>query len=390
MLRAQRMNGLESSIFSDLEQARRQKEASGTDCINFSIGTPDLAPPRHLMDVISREAAKPDQYRYAICDLPELTHAVERWYRRRYDVALPAGGVQSLMGSQEGLAHIALTLVDPGDVVLVPDPCYPIFSVGPKVAGAEIIPVPLLESEGWRMDLASVPESVAKRAKLIIASYPNNPTCALAPAGFYEELVAFAKNHDIAVLHDNAYSELTTPEAPGGSFLSVPGAMEVGIEFNSLSKTWNVPGCRISFAVGNPEIIGNLRLLKSHLDYGVFLPFQRFAIAALEGPQDFISTVRGTYAARRKTLVDSFADAGWKIPMPAGTMFAWAPLPEGWTDSLAFSMHLIETAGVMVVPGVSFGKRGEGYVRLALVQTEARIREAAERISRIGSLNRVI
>ena len=386
MMRAQRMTGLESAIFTDLEQARRQKEASGTDCINFSIGTPDLPPPQHLMDIIARESAKPDQYRYAICDLPELTLAVEGWYRRRYGVTLPAGGVQSLMGSQEGLAHIALTLVNPGDIVLVPDPGYPVFSVGPKMAGADVRTVPLVKTQGWRMDLSQIPEDVADRAKLIIASYPNNPTCSLAPVGFYEELVQFAKRHDIIVLHDNAYSELTTPEAPGGSFLAVPGAMEVGIEFNSLSKTWNVPGCRISFAVGNPAVIESLRLLKSHLDYGVFLPFQRAAIAALEGPQDFVSVVQNTYVSRRKALVSSFAEAGWPIPMPEGTMFAWAPLPEGWTDSLAFAMHLIERAGVMVVPGVSFGVGGEGYVRLALVQTEERIREAAMRIHSAGAL----
>ena len=386
MVGAQRMSGLDSAIFTDLEQARRHKEACGTDCINFSIGTPDLPPPERILEVISREAAKPGQYRYAICDLPELTEAVHAWYARRYGVMLPAGGVQSLMGSQEGLAHIALTMVNPGDVVLVPDPGYPIFSVGPLMADAQLVRVPLLAEQGWRMDLDSVPPDLAARAKLLIASYPNNPTCAVAPPGFYRDLVRFAKRYDIAVVHDNAYSELTDPGSPGGSFLAEPGAMDVGIEFNSLSKTWNVPGCRISFAVGNPEMIGALRLLKSHLDYGVFLPFQYAAMEALNGSQDFVRTVRETYMDRKKALVSSFAEAGWHLPEPAGTMFAWAPLPPGWTDSMAFAMHLIEVAGIMVVPGVSFGPRGEGYVRIALVQQHARILEAAQRLRSTGAL----
>ena len=386
MHRAQRMNGLESAIFTELEQARRRKEAEGTDCINFSIGTPDLPPPKHLTDCIAREAANPDNYRYAICDRPELTQAVESWYLRRYGVQLPKGGVQSLMGSQEGLSHIALTLVDPGDVVLVPDPGYPIFSVGPRLAGASLYPVPLRAADGWRMDLGAVPEDVAARAKLIIASYPNNPTCACAPAGFYTELVRFAKRYGITVLHDNAYSELTDPAFPGGSFLAEPGAMDVGVEFNSLSKTWNIPGCRISFAVGNPEIVGAIRLLKSHLDYGVFLPFQQTAIEALNGPWDFVDQVRDTYMRRKRVLTQAFGQAGWHVPEPDGTMFAWAPLPEGWHDSMTFSMHLIEKAGVMVVPGVSFGPGGEGHVRIALVQTEARIREAADRLASTGAL----
>lgn len=389
MIRAQRMNGLESAIFTDLEQARRRKEASGTDCINFSIGTPDLPPPDHIIEVISRETARAAQYRYAICDLPELTLAVEHWYQRRYGVWLPSGGVQSLMGSQEGLAHIALTMINPGDVVLVPDPGYPIFSVGPLMADARLVRVPLRAEDGWRMDLDSIPPDVAASAKLLIASYPNNPTCAVAPPGFYRDLVRFAKQHDIVVVHDNAYSELTDPNRLGASFLAEPGAMEVGIEFNSLSKTWNIPGCRISFAVGNPDIIASLRLLKSHLDYGVFLPFQHAAIAALNGPQTFVETVRDTYMRRRKTLVAAFAEAGWHLPEPAGTMFAWAPLPQGWTDSMAFSMHLIETAGIMVVPGISFGPLGEGYVRIALVEPESRIREAAERLRATGALHRV-
>ena len=369
-----------SSVFTELDKELKKREAQCLDCINFSIGTPDLPPPEHIMGTIIRESSVVKNYRYAISDLPELLDAAVLWYKTRYNVELVPHQVQSLMGSQEGLAHAALALTKPGDIVLTPDPGYPIFHAGPMIAGAKVVRVPLDPKNGWRMELDAIPEETARAAKLIIVSYPNNPTATVAPQGFYEELVCFAKKYDVMVIHDNAYSELTFDGMVGESFLATPGAVDVGIEFNSLSKTWNIPGCRISFALGNTEMIAAIRGLKSHLDYGMFFPFQKAAIAALSGSWDFVANVRATYERRRNLLCESFSEAGWLIPKSTGTMFVWAPLPGGRRDSLQFTLDLIENTGVIVVPGVSFGERGEGYVRIALVQSEEKIMEAAKQI----------
>jgi LL-diaminopimelate aminotransferase len=382
MLFSNRTSVLTSAIYAELEARKNELLRAGREVINFSIGTPDLPPAPHIMKVLSEEAALPGNYRYAIKDLPELTEAVIGWYQRRFGVQLEPEEIVSLNGSQDGLAHIALTLADPGDPVLVPDPGYPIFSIGPYLAGAEIIRMPLLEANDYLIDFEAIAPEVARRARLMVISYPNNPVTAVAPFEFYEKLVWFAKKYEIVVLHDNAYCELVFDGRKCGSFLNVSGAKEVGVEFNSLSKTYNMPGCRISFAMGNRRVIEQLRNLKSHLDYGVFLPVQKAAIAALTGPQDCVAETVRAYERRRDLLLDGFAGIGWHIPKTAATMFMWAPVPTQYPSSVDFIFDLLEKTGVILVPGSSFGPGGEGHIRLAMVQSEAKIRRAIELIGR--------
>ena len=383
---AKRTAALDSAIFARLDQKKKELLRAGRDAIDFSIGTPDLPPAPHIMQALHEEALQPGNYRYAIADLPELTDAVIQWYRRRFAVELEPDQILAMNGSQDGLAHIALTLADPGDLVLVPDPGYPIFSVGPQLAGAELFKMPLLAENRFLIDFAAIPPAIARRARLMIVSYPNNPVTAVAPPEFYERLIRFAKEYDIVVLHDNAYCELVFDGARGGSFLNYPGAMTIGLEFNSLSKSYNIPGCRLSFAMGNRDLVGQLRKLKSHLDYGIFLPLQKAAIAALNGPQDCVAETVRTYQHRRDLLIDGLGAVGWRIPKTPATMFMWAPIPARFDSSLEFTFELMERTGVIVVPGSSFGEGGEGYVRLAMVQSDERIQKAIAEIDGCGIL----
>lgn len=384
---SKRMEGLASAIFFQLENRRNELLRQGREAINFSVGTPDLSPAPHIMKVMEEEVRNPENYKYAIKDRSELIDAVIGWYRRRFEVGLDPDEILSMMGSQDGLAHIALTMADPGDVVLVPDPGYPIFNVGPSLACARISKMPLHKENSFLIDLDAIEPATAHAARLMIVSYPNNPVTAVAPPEFYEKLVWFAKKYDIVIVHDNAYCELVFDGGRGGSFLSIPGARDVGIEFNSLSKSHNVTGCRISFALGNRKIIEQLRNLKSHLDYGMFLPVQKAAVAALNGPQDSVAETRAIYQRRRDLMVEGFSEIGWKMNKPPATMFVWAPVPEKYKSSVEFTFELLERTGVIVVPGSSFGEMGEGYVRLALVQPEDRIRRAIELIKRSGILS---
>lgn len=384
---SERMDGLASAIFSQLENKRSALIASGREAINFSIGTPDTPPASHLMQVLQEEAGCAENYRYAVKDMPELIEAVMGWYRRRFEVELAPDEILGLMGSQDGLAHISLTLVDPGDHVLVPDPGYPIFNVGPSIACASVYKMPLLQRKGFLIDLDAIPATVAHNAKLMIVSYPNNPVTAIAPPEFYEKLVWFAKKYDIVVVHDNAYCELMFDGKKGMSFLSFPGAKDVGVEFNSLSKSHNIPGCRLSFALGNRKVIEQLRNLKSHLDYGIFLPFQKLGIAALTGSQESVRKTVETYQKRRNLLVEGLAEIGWVMDKPPATMFVWAPIPSKYKTSVEFTFDLLEKTGIIVVPGSSFGEMGEGYVRLALVQPEEKIIKAIALIRASGILS---
>lgn len=381
---SKRMDGLTSAIFSQLHIKKSELLKNNRQVIDFSIGTPDLPPAKHVIDVLSHECSKLENYKYAINDLPELTEAAIRWYERRYGVSLEKDEIVSMMGSQDGLSHIALTISDPGETVMVPDPCYPIFEVGPKLACANIYKMPLLRKNNFLIDFDSIDATIAHKAKLMIVSYPNNPVTATAPPEFYEKLIWYAKKYEIIVLHDNAYSELIFDGNIGTSFLSFKGAKDIGVEFNSLSKSHNMPGCRISFALGNKKIIGQLKTIKSHLDYGVFLPVQRAAIAALDGPQDCVEFTRRTYEERRNVLYKAFNDIGWKIDKTPATMFSWLPLPEGYSSSVDFTMELIDKTGVIVVPGSSFGDSGNGFVRLAMVEPEERIIMAANEIKKSG------
>ncbi|MCY6371006.1 aminotransferase class I/II-fold pyridoxal phosphate-dependent enzyme [Clostridium ganghwense] len=383
---SRKMEGLTSAIFSQLRDKKEELLAQGQEVIDFSIGSPDILPAPHIVKAIEEAVADPLNYRYAVNDLPELTEMVIKWYDRRYGVELKKEEIVSLQGSQEGLAHIALTLVNEGDTVLTPDPGYPIFNIGPFLSGAKVERIPLLKKNNYIMDLDSISSDIAYKTKMMIVSYPNNPTTAIAPMEFYEKLVWFAKKYDIAVIHDNAYNELVFDNIESNSFLSIKGAKEVGVEFNSLSKTYSIPGMRIAFALGNKNIIRQLRNLKSNIDYGVFLPVQRAAIAALSGPQDCVDRTREIYKNRGEILVEGLKKIGWEIDKSKGTMFLWALIPDKYTSSIDFTFDLLEKTGVIVVPGSSFGNRGEGFVRFALVQSEERILKAIENIDKSGIL----
>ena len=372
---------LSSGIFTELAREKAALRAAGVDVIDLGVGTPNIPPAHAIKQTIAEEAMKDTSYVYAIGDLPELTEAASAWYRRRYGVTLdPSSEICSVLGTQEGLAHCCLPVIDPGDTVILQDPCYPAFFVGAALAHAEVFRVPQRPEKGFIIDFADIPADVARRAKLMIVSYPNNPTTAVAPPSFYDDLVAFAKDNDIFVIHDNAYSELTFDGLRVGSFLAHKGAKDIGAEFNSLSKTYGYAGARLGFCLGNADYIAALKQVKSNTDYGVFLPVQRAGIRALMCDDSVVRATAGEYEQRRDILIRAFADVGWAITPPKATMFVWAKTPDAWPDDVAFVKMLMRKAGVIVVPGSAFGDLGKGYVRIALVQDRERIEEAAHRI----------
>ena len=382
---ANRMNQFGEGVFSRLAVMRKNRLAQGKEVYDLSIGAPNIPPTKRIMEVMAEAVMKPSNYVYAINDTQQLLEAVAQWYKRRYDVELnPETEICSLLGSQDGLSHIALSILDPGDIMLVPDPCYPIFADGPRIAGAELYYMPLQKENDYVIQLQDIPEEIARKAKFMLVSYPNNPTAAMAPEAFYHEVVAFAKKYDIIVLHDNAYSELVFDGQSCGSFLSIPGAMEVGVEFNSLSKTYGLAGARIGFCVGNKEVVGMLKTLKSNMDYGMFLPIQAAAVEALTGNQAVVAETRAAYEHRRDVLCDGLIEAGWHMEKPAGTMFVWAPIPDSYQDSESFVADLLDKTGVLVTPGSAFGPSGEGYVRMALVQSEDTMKKIVEAVAASG------
>lgn len=382
---ANRMNQFGEGVFSRLAVMRKNRLAQGKEVYDLSIGAPNIPPTKRIMEVMAEAVMKPANYVYAINDTQQLLEAVAQWYKRRYDVELnPETEICSLLGSQDGLSHIALSILDPGDVMLVPDPCYPIFADGPRIAGAELYYMPLQKENDYVIQLQDIPEKIARKAKFMLVSYTNNPTAAMAPESFYHEVVAFAQKYDIIVLHDNAYSELVFDGQSCGSFLSIPGAMEVGVEFNSLSKTYGLAGARIGFCVGNKEVVGMLKTLKSNMDYGMFLPIQAAAVEALTGNQAVVAETRAAYEHRRDVLCDGLIKAGWHMEKPAGTMFVWAPIPDSYQDSESFVADLLDKTGVLVTPGSAFGPSGEGYVRMALVQSEDTMKKIVEAVAASG------
>lgn len=380
---ADKMRYFDHNIFSKLEKKRAEVEAEkeGQPVIDLSVGTPDLPPDPRVMEALSAAAREPENLKYSLGDTPQLIEAVQGWYDRRYGVPLGKEQITSVYGSQEGLAHISFPLCNPGDIAIIPTPSYPIFAFGPLLAGAEICEAPLLEKNDYLIDLDAIPEETARRAKMIVVSYPNNPVTATAPPEFYEKLVAWAKKYDIAVISDIAYADLVLQGDPAPSFLATPGAMDVGVEFNSLSKAYNLTGLRIAFAVGNPQIMDQFMKIRSQIDYGTSFPTQIAAAAALNGPQDIVQMNRLEYKRRSEALCGSLRSIGWDVANPAATMFVWAKVPEGMGSSFEFVATLLEKARVLVVPGSAFGDAGEGYVRFALVQPAAVLEEAAQRIA---------
>lgn len=387
---SKRIEHLGSAIFTEMAW-RKQEVGKWMSVIDLGIGSPDKPPAKYLREALAEAALRPDSYGYPGSEGTARFRAqVAAWYQFRFGVELdPQTEVHSLMGSQDGLAHMALAWADPGDVVLVPDPGYPIYAGSVYLAGAELCPMPLRAENDFLPDLEAIPQEIRKRAKFMILNYPNNPISAVAPLSFFEQVVAFAKQHDIIVLSDLAYSEMAFDGYRPPSFLQADGAMEVGVEFNSFSKSFNMAGCRIAYVVGNREIIKPLAAVKSNIDYGVFNPVQEMAIKALE--VDMAGThpnhISAVYQERRDVLLTSLAEIGWTIEPPKATMFVWAPIPHGWT-SREFAFELLEKSGVVVIPGNAFGEQGEGYVRIALVQEPDVLREVAKRIEASGLLSK--
>ncbi|MFB7639886.1 LL-diaminopimelate aminotransferase [Peribacillus butanolivorans] len=369
-----------TGIFSELATRKQDAMKRGIDVIDLSVGSPDLPPPAFVVDTLVKYAQDTNSYGYTLKGTTEFHEAVCYFYRQRYGVELDSDKeVLQLMGSQDGLAHLAIAMINPGDYVLVPDPGYPIYEASVKLAGGNIYPMPLTAENKFMPQLNQIPVEILNKTKMMIISYPGNPVTALADEAFFSEVISFAKKNEILVVHDFAYSELIFDDHPPISFMSIPGAKEVGIEFNSLSKTFNMAGCRIGYVVGNHDALHILGTLKSHIDYGVFYPIQKAAEMALTSNLSLLSDQVKEYEARRDALITGLAKGGWHVPKSSATMFIWAHIPAGW-KSRDFAYELIEKTGVTVVPGDAFGEQGEGYVRMALVQPAERLTEAAEKI----------
>ena len=383
---SRKSNSIEGGIFNILNDKKKDLLNRGIKVFNFSIGTPDFEPAPHIMEAMQEACKNPQNYKYAIDDKPELVQAMIDYYKNRFGVTLEENEIMTVYGSQEGMAHLGWALCDPKDVVLVPNPGYPIFSIGPMFCDAEIVEYPIYPEDNYMLKFENIPEEVAKKAKMIVVSYPLNPVCAVADDKFYEELIAFAKKYNIIVLHDNAYADIVYGGRVGKSFLEYEGAKEVGIEFYSLSKTYNMTGMRISFTVGNAEIISQFKKVRSQIDYGIFPAIQLAAVAALTGPQDMVKKQCAEYERRNKALCGGLRSIGWNVPDSQGSMFVWAKIPKGFESSEKFVLELMEKSGVIVVPGTAFGSLGEGYVRFALVYPVEVIEEAVKAIADSGIL----
>ena len=381
---SKRLDAMDAGIFARLNEKKTELVKKGRKVYNLSIGTPDFKPDPFVMKAVAEAAGKPENYKYALIDLPELVSAMQNFYQRRFGVSLEADQIMSVYGSQEGFAHIAFAYCDPGDVVLLPNPGYPIWEVGPFLAGVKPCYYPLLEKNAYLPDLAAIPEETARAARFMVVSYPLNPVCATAPDAFYDELIAWAKKYDVMIIHDNAYSDIVYDGAVGGSFLAHPGAQEVGVEFYSLSKSFNYTGARMSFLLGNRQMVSQFRKLRSQIDYGIFLPVQYGAIAALNGPLDSTKRHCAEYQERRDALCGGLRSIGWNVPDSRGSMFAWGPIAPGYHTSEEFVLDLCEKTGVIVTPGLAFGSLGEGYVRFALVLPPEEIREMVRVIDASG------
>lgn len=380
---AGRLNRIPPYVFAEVGARIREKSAQGIDVINLGIGSPDLPPPKFITEAMIWASEEPANHRYPSYEgSPELRRAMAGYYARRFGVELnPDREVLPLIGSKDGIAHVAWTVVDPGDLVIVPDPGYPPYASGTQLAGGECYYVPLTAENDFLPDLDAIPEAVYDRAVAMWINYPNNPTGSIAPLEFYDRLVDYAKRYDFVVLSDNPYAEVTYDGYRAPSFLEATGAPDVAIEFNSLSKTYSMAGWRIGMAVGNADLVAALRRVKTNVDTGIFYPLQAGAIAALEGPQEWLADRNATYQARRNVLVDGLHDLGFTFEVPKASLYVWAGVPANWT-SADLSDHLLEDAGVWVTPGTFYGPSGQGYVRLALTVAEDRIREAVTRIRR--------
>lgn len=385
MQASQRLDRFGAEVFASLNNKLLALKAQGKTIYNMSVGTPDFKPYDHVVEALTQAAQDPEMWKYALRDLPELKQAVCDYYERRFGVSgITPSMVQSCNGTQEGVGHLGLALLDPGDTILVPDPCYPVFEAGAKIADAKLEYYPLVAEHNYLPYVAGIDPEVADRAKYMIVSLPANPVGSVGTPEVYEEIIAFAREHDLLIVHDNAYSDIVFDGEPGGSFLQYPGALEVGVEFFSLSKSFNVTGARIGFLVGREDVVSAFAKLRGQIDFGMFFPIQKAAIACLNGPRDEVEAQRLKYQERRDVLCDGLEGLGWERPNAHGSMFVWAKLPGGRTDSMAFCEELMEKAGVVVTPGASFGPSGEGHVRMALVLPPDQIALAVEAICEAG------
>ena len=385
MQASQRLGRFGAEVFASLNNKLLALKAQGKTIYNMSVGTPDFKPYDHVVEALTKAAQDPEMWKYALRDLPELKQAVCDYYERRFGVSgITPSMVQSCNGTQEGVGHLGLALLDPGDTILVPDPCYPVFEAGAKIADAKLEYYPLVAEHNYLPYVAGIDPQVADRAKYMIVSLPANPVGSVGTPEVYEEIIAFAREHDLLIVHDNAYSDIVFDGEPGGSFLQYPGALEVGVEFFSLSKSFNVTGARIGFLVGREDVVSAFAKLRGQIDFGMFFPIQKAAIACLNGPRDEVEAQRLKYQVRRDALCDGLEGLGWERPNAHGSMFVWAKLPGGRTDSMAFCEELMEKAGVVVTPGASFGPSGEGHVRMALVLPPDQIALAVEAIREAG------
>lgn len=385
MQASQRLDRFGAEVFASLNNKLLALKAQGKTIYNMSVGTPDFKPYDHVVEALTKAAQDPEMWKYALRDLPELKQAVCDYYERRFGVSgITPSMVQSCNGTQEGVGHLGLALLDPGDTILVPDPCYPVFEAGAKIADAKLEYYPLVAEHNYLPYVAGIDPEVADRAKYMIVSLPANPVGSVGTPEIYEEIITFAREHDLLIVHDNAYSDIVFDGEPGGSFLQYPGALEVGVEFFSLSKSFNVTGARIGFLVGREDVVSAFAKLRSQIDFGMFFPIQKAAIACLNGPRDEVEAQRLKYQERRDALCDGLEGLGWERPNAHGSMFVWAKLPGGRTDSMTFCEELMEKAGVVVTPGASFGPSGEGHVRMALVLPPDQIALAVEAIREAG------
>jgi LL-diaminopimelate aminotransferase len=382
---AERISQLPPYLFKEIDEKKRLMMGKGVDIIDLGIGDPDLPTPPHIIDAMAGAVKDPANHRYpSYSGMEEFRYEIAEWYLRRFSVNLdPDSEVIALIGAKEGIAHISLAFIDPGDVALTPTPAYPVYHTGTLFAGGKPYFLPLHENNGFQPDLTAIPQEVADKAKMIWINYPNNPTAAVADKDFFESIVAFARSYGIMVCHDLTYSEIAFDGYKPMSLLEVEGAKEIGIEFHSLSKTFNMTGWRVAFAVGNKEAIQGLGVIKSNLDSGVFQAIQIASIEALKSHREGISEMGKIYERRRDIMVRGLQDSGFKVNLPKATFYLWVPVPHPYT-SIDLAARLLDEAGVVVTPGNGFGSAGEGYIRIALTQDEKRLSEAVERVLRVG------
>lgn len=379
-----RLDKIPPYLFAEIDRRIEEKKAQGVDVISFGVGDPDVPTPGSIVDALCAESHKPEHHRYpSYFGLAEFRESAARWFERRFGVALDPGlQILPLMGSKEGVAHIALALLDPGDLALVPEPSYPVYAMGTLLAGAESHFLPLTAGNGFLPDLESVPPDVARRSKILWLNYPNNPTGAIASNEFFERAIEFARSYSLVLAHDNAYSEITYDGYVAPSLFQFKGAMEIGVEFHSLSKTFNMTGWRIGFVCGNHEVIEALGTIKTNIDSGIFNPVQLAAVEALDHGEKTLPDMVKLYQSRRDLLVSELAGLGWEISPPKGSIYLWMPVPPGF-DSVGFSTHVLDKAGVFFTPGNAYGPSGEGYVRLSLTVPDDKIKEAMARLKEV-------